>query len=312
MHTGYVPNPNIEHPSYGAVISRELVSQVPDLEIPPFVAVGAGSVGPGFLGMTYAPFVVSADGNVKNLKMGVNQQRMMERMNMLATLEKGFIQRVSGERLTAKGGTANSAADHAKVLNKTLTLLTSKQMEAFKVDKEPSAVRERYGKGSFADGCIMARRLVEQGVPFVEVDFGGWDTHKDNFDSLATDKLPQLDKAMSALVEDLEQRGLLQDTAIIWMGEFGRTPAINGDAGRDHWARSWSVVLGGAGMKGGVAIGATDSNGANVETEPYASQDVMASVCKALGISLETTYTSNNGRPMKIANSGKVIKELFA
>jgi uncharacterized protein (DUF1501 family) len=117
---------------------------------------------------------------------------------------------------------------------------------------------------------------------------------------------------MSALVEDLDQRGLLQDTAIIWMGEFSRTPRINGNAGRDHWARSWSVVVGGAGMKGGIAVGNTSADGTSVETEPYTSQDVMASVCKALGISLETTFTSKNGRPMKIANSGKVIKELFA
>ena len=117
---------------------------------------------------------------------------------------------------------------------------------------------------------------------------------------------------MSALVEDLDQRGLLQDTAIIWMGEFSRTPRINGNAGRDHWARSWSVVVGGAGMKGGIAIGETNDDGTSVETEPYTSQDVMASVCKALGISLETTFTSKSGRPMKIANGGKVIKELFA
>ena len=117
---------------------------------------------------------------------------------------------------------------------------------------------------------------------------------------------------MSALTEDLEQRGLLEDTAIIWMGEFSRTPRINGNAGRDHWARSWSVVVGGGGMNGGIAVGETNSDGTRVETEPYTSQDVMASVCKALGISLQTTFTSQNGRPMKIANSGKVIKELFS
>jgi uncharacterized protein (DUF1501 family) len=113
-------------------------------------------------------------------------------------------------------------------------------------------------------------------------------------------------------VEDLEQRGMLQDTAIIWMGEFSRTPRINGNTGRDHWARSWSVVLGGAGMQGGIAVGATNSDGTRVETEPYTSQDVMATVCHALGISLETTFTSRNGRPMKIANGGKLIRELFS
>jgi uncharacterized protein (DUF1501 family) len=156
---------------------------------------------------------------------------------------------------------------------------------------------------------------VESGVPFVEVDFGGWDNHANIFNTLSQGqqaKLPILDKAMSALVEDLTQRGMLQDTAIIWMGEFSRTPRINGNTGRDHWARSWSVVLGGAGMKGGMAVGKTNSDGTAVETEPYTSQDVMATVCKALGISLETTFTSKSGRPMKIANGGKVIKEMFA
>jgi uncharacterized protein (DUF1501 family) len=117
---------------------------------------------------------------------------------------------------------------------------------------------------------------------------------------------------MSALVEDLVQRGLYKDTVVVWMGEFSRTPRINGGAGRDHWARAWSVVVGGGGFKTGVAVGKTNEDGTNVETEPYTSQDLMASVCKAVGISLETTFTSRNGRPMKIANGGKVIKELFS
>jgi uncharacterized protein (DUF1501 family) len=199
-----------------------------------------------------------------------------------------------------------------KILSQTVNLMTSKQMDAFKLATEPKDVQDRYGTDGFARGCLMARRLVEAGVPFVEVDLGGWDMHANIHQTLSQTRLPTLDKAMSALVEDLDQRGLLQDTAIIWMGEFSRTPRINGNAGRDHWARSWSVVVGGAGMKGGIAVGETNADGTNVETEPYTSQDVMASVCKALGISLETTFTSKNGRPMKIANSGKVIKELFA
>src|SRR5688572_507295 len=173
MHTGYVPNPQIEHPGYGSVISHELASQVPDLEIPPFVSVGGGSVGPGFLGMTYAPFVVGTDGNVRNLNMGIDQERLMQRMQMLASLEKGFVEQKRGE----------SASDHAKILDKTLSLMTSKQMAAFKIDSESAAVKERYGVtppagaamgmrrgGAFGRGLLMARRLVEAGVSFVEVD----------------------------------------------------------------------------------------------------------------------------------------------
>ncbi|HEX5102195.1 MAG TPA: DUF1501 domain-containing protein, partial [Pirellulaceae bacterium] len=305
MHTGYVPNPNIEHPSYGAVLSHELIDQRPDLEIPPFVSVGGGSEGPGFLGMAWAPFVVNSNGQVRNLEMDVEQKRLEQRMWALAELEKGFISQNRG----------SSASDHAKILDKTWKLMTSAQMDAFKVTKEPKEVQDRYGTDGFGRGCLMARRLVEAGVPFVEVDFGGWDNHANIHNILSQGpqaKLPILDRGMSALVEDLDQRGLLQDTAIIWMGEFSRTPRINGNAGRDHWARSWSVVVGGAGMKGGIAVGATNEDGTQVVTEPYTSQDVMASVCKALGISLETTFTSKNGRPMKIANGGKVIKELFA
>lgn len=196
------------------------------------------------------------------------------------------------------------------ILDKTVKLMTSKQMEAFKVAKEPAEVRERYGNTGFGRGCLMARRLVEAGVPFIEVDLVGWDNHAGIFTTLEN-KLPEMDKAMSALVEDLNDRGLLEDTAIIWMGEFGRTPNINGNGGRDHWARSWSVVVGGAGFKKGIVVGETNSDGKEVITEPYSSQDLMASVLKSLDISLETTFTSKNGRPMKIANSGKVIKELF-
>lgn len=302
MHTGYVPNPNIEHPSYGAVLSHQLMHQREELEIPPFVSVGGGSIGPGFLGMAWAPFSVNSNGQVRNLKMGLDDDRLMQRMYALDLIEKGFIGQNRG----------SAASDHQKILKKTLNLMTSKQMDAFKVASEPEDVKERYGATNFGRGCLMARRLVEQGVPFIEVGLGGWDNHQNIHTTLADNKLPEMDKAMSALVQDLEERGLLEDTAIIWMGEFGRTPRINGNAGRDHWARSWSVVVGGGGMKGGLAIGATNDDGTRVETEPYTSQDVMASVCKGLGISLQTTFTSRSGRPMKIANGGKVIKELFS
>ena len=302
MHTGYVPNPNVEHPSYGAVLSNQLIDQRPELEIPPFVTVGGGSVGPGFLGMAWAPFSVSSTGQVRNLDMGLGDDRLYQRMYALDLIENGFINQRRG----------SAASDHQKILKKTLNLMTSEQMKSFKVASEPDSVKERYGNTGFGRGCLMARRLVEEGVPFIEVDLGGWDMHSNIHQTLSGTKLPELDQAMSALTEDLEQRGLLDDTAIIWMGEFSRTPRINGNAGRDHWARSWSVVVGGAGMNGGIAIGETSADGTRVETDPYSSQDVMASVCNALGISLQTTFTSNSGRPMKIANSGKVIKELFS
>jgi len=303
MRTGYVPNPNIEHPSYGAVLSHELFDQRSDLEIPPFVSVGGTSEGPGFLGMSWAPFNVTSNGQIRNLDVNPAEiDRIADRMRALDVLEKGFVSQNRG----------SASNDHMKILAKTVNLMTSKQMDAFKVMKESKEVRDRYGNDAFGNGCLMARRLIEAGVPFVEVGNGGWDNHNNIFSILKDQKLPSLDRAMSALVEDLSKRGLLQDTAIIWMGDFSRTPRINGNGGRDHWARAWSVVVGGGGLKGGITVGKTNEDGTSVETEPYTSQDVMATICKTLGISLETTFTSNNGRPMKIANSGKVIKELFA
>jgi hypothetical protein len=298
MHTGYVPNPSIDHPSYGSVISHQLKRE--DIAIPQFISVGGGSMGAGFLGAKYNPFSVNSDGRIRNLNMKIDE-RFYQRAYALDAIENNFISQKRG----------SLAKEHQAILKETFNVLTSSQMDALKVASEPEDVKERYGDNNFGKGCLMARRLVEAGVPFIEVNLGGWDNHQNIFPTLRDTKLPMLDQGMSALYEDLEQRGLLQDTAIIWMGEFSRTPRINGNAGRDHWARSWSVVVGGAGMNGGIAIGETNSDGTRVESEPHTSQDVMASVCKALGISLGTTFTSNSGRPMKIANSGKVIAELF-
>ena len=250
--------------------------------------------------MAYAPFQVDANGQLRDAQMNVPAARMDDRMKLLAALEGRFIAEERGP----------AAGEHSKVLDKTYSLLTSKQMTAFRVDTEPQKARERYGNSNFGRSCLMARRLVETGVPFVEVNFGGWDLHQNCFAGLEQ-KLPEVDQAMSALVEDLAASGLLADTVVLWMGEFGRTPQINGDAGRDHWARSWSVVAGGGGIAGGKVIGATSEDGTEVTTEPYSSEDLMSTVCHAMGISLDKHFTANNGRPMKTAGGGKVIEGLL-
>ncbi len=298
MHTGYVPNPTIEHPSYGSVISKQLENE--NIKIPQFVSVNGGSMGSGFLGAQYAPFVVNGDGRVKNLDIKIDT-RFYQKTRYLSILENNFINSNRG----------SLSKEHQGVLRKTFDVLTSKQMDAMKVANESEAVKERYGNNGFGKGCLMARRLVEVGIPFIEVGLRGWDNHQNIFPILKDTRLPVLDRGMSALMEDLEQRGLLKDTVVIWMGEFSRTPRINANAGRDHWARSWSVVVGGGGMNGGIAVGSTNADGNSVEGTAYSSQDIMASVCNALDISLQTTFTSNSGRPMKIANSGRIIKELF-
>ena len=196
MHTGYVPNQNIEHPSYGAVLSHQLKRE--SLDIPQFISVGGGSIGAGFLGMNYAPFVVNSDGRIRNLDVKPDA-RFFQRAYALDVIENDFINQRRG----------SIASDHRDVLRKAFNLLTSEQMEAFKVVGEPEAVKDRYGDNNFGKSCLMARRLVEVGVPFIEVNLGGWDNHQNIFPTLRDTKLPMLDQGMSALVEDLEQRVLL-------------------------------------------------------------------------------------------------------
>ncbi|MDA7950512.1 MAG: DUF1501 domain-containing protein [Pirellulaceae bacterium] len=302
MKTGFVPNPSIEHPTYGSVVAHELADQVPELQIPPFVSIGNSQLGAGFLGMSWAPFNVDSNGQIRNLQGLRDRKRVNQRYEILSLLEQEFEKQQRG----------SAATDHRKILSETLEVMTSTQMSAFEVASEEQKVKDRYGNTNFGRGCLMARRLVEAGVPFIEVNFGGWDNHQNIFPTLRDTRLPDMDRAMSALVEDLKERGRLESTAIIWMGEFGRTPRINGNAGRDHWARAWSVVVGGGKFKQGIAVGKTNEDGTAVETTPYTSQDLMASVCHALDIPLKTTYQSKSGRPMKIANGGKIIKDLFA
>lgn len=303
MHTGYVPNPTVIHPTFGSVVSHEIGRKRTDLQIPSFVSIGSNAGSPGFLGMANAPFVVDANGRIRNADPGdVSPDRMNNRMAMFDVLEKNFIASGRGEAPQA----------HREVYGKARNLMTSDQMAAFQIEQEDEATRERYGNDNFGRGLLMARRLVEIGVPFIEVDMGGWDLHAGVFTALKDQRLPTLDRAMSALVEDLTQRGMYDDVVLVWMGEFGRTPRINQDVGRDHWANSWSVVMGGGGLTGGITVGATDAEGLRVEGKSYLPGDVWATVAHALGIPLDTIHTSSRGRPMKLANGGQPIADLIA
>ncbi len=302
MHTAFVPNPTVVHPTFGSVVSHELGGKRPELEIPSFVSIDGGSESPGFLGMTNAPFTVGSNGNILNAGTdGLDPSRMNNRFQMLDVIEGGFIGSKRGE----------APQSHKDIYKRALNLMTSKQMEAFKVDKEDPKMLEMYGNNAFGKGCLMARRLVETGVPFIEVNLGGWDLHANVFDTLANQRLPVLDKGIAGLTQDLTDRGMIDDVVIVWMGEFARTPRINQDVGRDHWAASWSVMIGGGGLKNGQAVGATDKDGLSVEGQAYLPGDIWATVAHALGIPLDTVYTSKNGRPIKIANSGNPIKQLI-
>ena len=319
MHTGYIPNPTVIHPTFGSVVSYELGTKRKELEIPSFVSIGGPSMGPGFMGMMHSPFQVDSNGDIRNAAMRdkITDARFVQRQNMLDAIETGFIGSDRGQM----------PKDHKDVYKKAMNLMTSKQMQAFKVSEEKPETVEMYcgtganaagagrmGMGArnpFGMGCLLARRLVEAGVPFIEVDLGGWDLHAQVFNTLRTQRLPVLDQAIAGLTADLEQRGLLKDTTIVWMGEFGRTPRINQDSGRDHWAATWSNMIGGGGLKGGVAVGQTDKDGTSCNSQAYLPGDIWATVAHAMGIPLDTVHTSKNGRPMKIANGGTAIKELI-
>ena len=232
---------------------------------------------------------------------------MLDRMKMLGAFSNA-------------GSSANAAEVHPlkttpKSWSKTRALIDERsdgRVQAY--EREAQNVRERYGndqlRPQLPDGTATRRDRCARSS---KLNFGGWDLHNGCFTGPRKRKLPELDQAMSALVADLAERGrLCKSTVVLWMGEFGRTPRINGNAGRDHWARAWSVVVGGGAIEGGRVIGATNEDGTRVETDPFSSEDLMATVCQGLGISLKTTFTSKNGRPMKIANGGSVIPELFA
>ncbi len=303
MHTAYVPNPTVIHPSFGSVVSHTLAPQRKSLEIPSFVSIGGGAGSSGFLGMTHAPFVVDSNGQIRNVGSdGTDKRRMEQRLAMWDVVESGFINSDRGDLPQA----------HKDVYHKAVNLMTSPQMDAFKVAKEDPKVQEAYGNNNFGRGMLMARRLIEVGVPFIEVNLGGWDLHNDVFNTLSNQRLPTLDQGIAALTQDLKSRGMLDDVVIVCMGEFGRTPRINQNVGRDHWASSWSLMMGGGGLNGGVAVGQTDKDGVGIESQSYLPGDVWATVSKAMGIPLNIVHTSKRGRPMKIANGGTPIEELVS
>jgi hypothetical protein len=303
MHTGYTPNPTVVHPGWGSVCAMELGERLERFDLPHCVSINSPGIGAGFLGMSHAPFVVQdPNAPIANLRppSDVEPWRMERRFHMLGQVENQFV---------AQRG-AQAAVDHRAVYEKTLRMMNSRYSDSFNLASESPATRELYGKGSFGSGCLMARRLVERGVTYVEVSLGGWDTHTNNFDALSKRLLPELDKGMAALVADLAQRRLLDTTTIVWMGEFGRTPRINQNAGRDHWPRSWSVVIGGGGMKNGQVVGATDKDGVDIADRPIGVMDLIATMTKAMGINVQTQYTTPRGRPIKVVDGGQPVKEL--
>jgi uncharacterized protein (DUF1501 family) len=210
-----------------------------------------------------------------------------------------------------------AARSHQTAYERAARLMRTAAAKAFDLDQEPDKLREAYGRNRFGQGCLLARRLVERGVPFIEVSLGsnngvGWDTHQNNFPTVR--ELSQvLDAGWATLMDDLKARGLLESTLLVWMGEFGRTPAINGEQGRDHYPNAWTAVLGGGGIQGGQVFGKTSAGGEAIEQRPVSVPDLLATVCRALGIDPTKLNLSNIGRPIAIVDKGgKPLEDLVA
>jgi hypothetical protein len=295
MHTGFRQGSGggMVHPSLGAMVAAELGR--PEFELPNFVAVG-NTMGPGYLGPKYAPLIVNDfDRGLPDLKPFTGD--VDERATLVEELDKAFLNDYQ----------ANSTRAHQASFQKALQLMHSNKTQAFELGREPDSVREKYGKGKFGQGCLLARRLVEAGVPFVEVTLPGWDTHQ-NANNRVKALSEQLDAPMATLIADLKERGLLDSTLVIWMGEFGRSPKN----GSQHYARAWTSILAGAGVKVGQVVGGTDSSGADVKDHPISSADFMATVCKALGIDYTKEYIARGGRPMhKVDKGAKPVEQVF-
>jgi hypothetical protein len=333
MRTGYLPTGPVQHPTLGSLISREIgeaETELPNfVSIAPFTFFSPAAYGPGFLGPQYAPLVLGGEqqlvvptpGQRRNYEDGlrvpdlappveVGDRRSTARTRLLGDMEDDFLQTRS----------SLPSQSHRSAYQRAVTLMRSSAARAFDLDCEPAALRDRYGRNLFGQGCLLARRLVERGVPFVEVSLGalenlalGWDTHLSNFDSVR--RLSAiLDPAWATLMEDLRGRGLLETTLIVWMGEFGRTPRINGQGGRDHWANAWTTVLAGGGIRGGQAHGRTSPEGDSVVSErPTSVADFLATVARALGIDASRQNYSNVGRPIRVVDvTGTPIEEVLA
>ncbi len=301
IHTGYPPEATVKHPTMGSSLSAEIAPA--DFELPNFITVGPAQDGPAFLGVKHAPFVTTNPlKKPDNMEYhnAVGKDRVERRLDLLKDMQEGFAAS-HGERVTA---------GQDEMFAKAKRLMDSPLRQAFDLDSEKPKLREAYGKDRFGQGVLMARRLAEAGVSCTEVVLGGWDTHDDNFNRVEA-LSAQLDAALSTLLADLADRGMLDSTLVACFGEFGRTPKINARGGRDHWAKSWSAVVAGGGVMGGQVIGETDADGMEPTIRPVTVADLHASIWHAFGVDPWTEYTANERPILLTPKEGRVVTELF-
>jgi hypothetical protein len=318
MLTGYHPvagfnaglTPNNQRPAHGSIIAKKLG---PRGSVPPYVCVPDmhPSAGSSYLGPSVAPFSVNADPAdpgfaVRDIvpPLDLAADRLDARRALLAQVDR--FQR-GAERAANKGAKAVST-----FRDKAFQLMTSPEAKrAFNIHAESDTLRDEYGRNSLGQSCLMARRLVEAGVRCVTVDHVDWDTHDNNFVTLKRDLLPHLDAAMSTLFRDLSDRGLLEKTMVIVTGEFGRTPRINKNAGRDHWGPGFTVMVGGGGVQGGRVIGKSNERAERPAENPIGPEDLGATLHHLLGVNTKDEFHTAEGRPVPIVNDGRVVRELL-
>jgi hypothetical protein len=309
MFTGYKPSPALSYPSFGAVVSHEFGSKK---NMPPYVCIPGQPntfAGTGYLSSAYGPFALGADPaserfQVRDLTLpgGVNAERWAKRQGLLSTVDYHFKSMEKSDALDAMDSFYSRA----------YAMISSKEArEAFDLTKETDATKETYGKNSAGMRLLLARRLVESGVRFISLTYGGWD-HHDNIKPSIERQVPQFDQAFAALINDLDSRGLLASTLVMVSSEFGRTPKINATNGRDHWPKVFSVVLAGGGIKRGLIYGASDPTGAEPERDAVSIEDLATTVYDRMGIVADKELMAPGARPIEIVDGGKVIKELLA
>jgi len=304
MHTSYAQRGTIRHPALGAWLSH--LAGRTNGTLPANVAINAGSQHPGagFLESRYAPLPLgnpAAGLQYSALPAGIDQERFDRRMELRQRLDASFQQRFDQRQVRA----------YRDLYEEAVQLMNSKDLAAFDLTKEPEALRDAYGDHQFGQGCLLARRLIEHDVRFVEVALGGWDTHDDNFDRVQT-QAGILDTALSTLFTDLSSRGLLDETLVVVATEFGRSPVINGNQGRDHHPKVFSGLLAGGGIRGGRAWGASDERGHAPAADAVQVPDFNATIAYALGLPTDKVVIAPNGRPFTIADKGAPLAALFS